>query len=277
MSQTGHQALAEAVRRLAAAGAPDAAGDALALLAFALGVPRHSVRGELSQSLPAPAQAAFAAAIEARALRQPVSQILGWREFWKHRFRVTQDTLDPRPETETLVAAALELPWDTLLDLGTGTGAILLSLLAERPHARGLGVDMSQAALEVAQDNARALGIAADFRRSDWFSAVEGRFGLILSNPPYIALDEMAALSPEVREWEPRLALTDGGDGLGAYRAIVAGAGVHLLPQGWLAVEIGPTQGAAVAGLMAAAGFRRIALRPDLDGRDRVVMGQFIP
>ena len=277
MSQTGHQALAEAVRRLAAAGAPDAAGDALALLAFALGVPRHSVRGELSQPLPAPARAAFAAAIEARAARQPVSQILGWREFWKHRFRVTQDTLDPRPETETLVAAALELPWDTLLDLGTGTGAILLSLLAERPHARGLGVDMSQAALEVAQDNARALGITADFRRSDWFSAVEGRFGLILSNPPYIALDEMAALSPEVRDWEPREALTDGGDGLGAYRTIVAGAGAHLLPQGWLAVEIGPTQGAAVAGLMAAAGFRRIALRPDLDGRDRVVMGQFIP
>ena len=277
MSQTGHQALAEAVRRLAAAGAPDAAGDALALLAFALGVPRHSVRGELSQPLSAPARAAFAAAIEARAARQPVSQILGWREFWKHRFRVTQDTLDPRPETETLVAAALELPWDTLLDLGTGTGAILLSLLAERPHARGLGVDMSQAALEVAQDNARALGITADFRRSDWFSAVEGRFGLILSNPPYIALDEMAALSPEVREWEPRLALTDEGDGLGAYRTIVAGAGAHLLPQGWLAVEIGPTQSAAVAGLMAAAGFRRIALRPDLDGRDRVVMGQFIP
>jgi len=277
MSQTGHQALAEAVRRLAAAGAPDAAGDALALLAFALGVPRHSVRGELSQPLSAPARAAFAAAIEARAARQPVSQILGWREFWKHRFRVTQDTLDPRPETETLVAAALELPWDTLLDLGTGTGAILLSLLAERPHARGLGVDMSQAALEVAQDNARALGITTDFRRSDWFSAVEGRFGLILSNPPYIALDEMAALSPEVRDWEPREALTDEGDGLGAYRAIVAGAGAHLLPQGWLAVEIGPTQGPAVAGLMAAAGFRRIALRPDLDGRDRVVMGQFIP
>ena len=277
MSQTGHQALAEAVRRLAAAGAPDAAGDALALLAFALGVPRHSVRGELSQPLSAPARAAFAAAIEARAARQPVSQILGGREFWKHRFRVTQDTLDPRPETETLVAAALELPWDTLLDLGTGTGAILLSLLAERPHARGLGVDMSQAALEVAQDNARALGITTDFRRSDWFSAVEGRFGLILSNPPYIALDEMAALSPEVRDWEPREALTDEGDGLGAYRAIVAGAGAHLLPQGWLAVEIGPTQGPAVAGLMAAAGFRRIALRPDLDGRDRVVMGQFIP
>ncbi|SEH70443.1 peptide chain release factor N(5)-glutamine methyltransferase [Paracoccus alkenifer] len=277
MSQTGHQALAEAVRQLAAAGVPDAAGDALALLSFALGVPRHSVRGELSQPLSAQAQLAFAAAIGSRAARQPVSQILGWREFWKHRFRVTPDTLDPRPETETLVAAALKLPWDSVLDLGTGTGAILLSLLAERPGARGLGVDMSQAALNVAQDNARALGITADFRRSDWFSGVQGRFGLIVSNPPYIALDEMAALSPEVREWEPRAALTDEGDGLGAYRAIVAGAGAHLLPKGWLAVEIGPTQGAAVTGLMAASGFRRIALRSDLDGRDRVVMGQFGP
>ena len=277
MSQTGHQALAEAVRRLAAAGVPDAAGDALALLGFALAVPRHSVRGELSQPLPAPAQAAFAAAIEARAARQPVSQILGWREFWKHRFRVTQDTLDPRPETETLVAAALELPWDSVLDLGTGTGAILLSLLAERPGIRGLGVDLSEAALDVAGHNAQALGIAADFRPSDWFSGVEGRFGLIVSNPPYIALDEMAALSPEVREWEPRAALTDEGDGLSAYRAIAAGAGAHLLPGGWLAVEIGPTQGAAVAALMAAAGFSKIALRQDLDGRDRVVMGQFLP
>ncbi|SHL78670.1 [protein release factor]-glutamine N5-methyltransferase [Paracoccus solventivorans] len=277
MSQTGHQALAEAVRRLAAAGVPDAAGDALALLGFALGVPRHSVRGELSQSLPAPAQTAFAAAIEARAARQPVSQILGWREFWKHRFRVTTDTLDPRPETETLVVAALDLPWDSVLDLGAGTGAILLSLLAERPGARGLGVDLSGAALEVARDNAQALGIAADFQCSDWFLGVEGRFGLIVSNPPYIALDEMAALSPEVREWEPRAALTDEGDGLGAYRAIVAGAGAHLLPGGWLAVEIGPTQGAAVAALMAAAGFGEIALRQDLDGRDRVVMGQFLP
>lgn len=277
MSQTGHQALAEAVRRLAAAGVPDAAGDALALLGFALGVPRHSVRGELSQPLPAPAQTAFAAAIEARAARQPVSQILGWREFWKHRFRVTADTLDPRPETETLVAAALELPWDSVLDLGTGTGAILLSLLAERPGARGLGVDLSEAALDVARDNAQALGIAADFRRSDWFSGVGGRFGMIVSNPPYIALDEMEALSPEVREWEPRAALTDEGDGLSAYRAIAAGAGAHLLPGGWLAVEIGPTQGAAVAALMAAAGFGEIALRQDLDGRDRVVMGQFLP
>lgn len=276
MSQTGQQALVEAVRRLSAAGVPDAAGDALALLGFALGVPRHSVRGELSQPLSAQAQARFVAAIEARAARQPVSQILGWREFWKHRFRVTRDTLDPRPETETLVAAALELPWDSVLDLGTGTGAILLSLLAERPGARGVGVDMSQPALDVAQDNAQALGIAADFRRSDWFSTVEGRFGLIVSNPPYISLEEMTALSPEVRDWEPRAALTDEGDGLAAYRAIVAGAGAHLSPQGWLAVEIGPTQGAAVAGLMAAAGFRRIALRPDLDGRDRVVLGQFI-
>ncbi|MDO5371003.1 peptide chain release factor N(5)-glutamine methyltransferase, partial [Paracoccus sp. (in: a-proteobacteria)] len=244
--------LAEATARLAAAGIDTAGGDALALMGHALGVPRHALRDALAQPLPPDAAARFAQAIAARLQRQPVSQILGYRDFWKHRFRVTRDTLDPRPETETLVAAALDLPWRRVLDLGTGTGAILLSLLAERPGAGGLGVDLSAAALEVARENAAALGIAADFRRSDWFSAVDGRFDLIVSNPPYIAADEMPALSPEVRQWEPRGALTDEGDGLGAYRAIATGAGAHLVPGGWLAVEIGPTQAAAVSGIFAA-------------------------
>ena len=268
--------LVGAAARLDAAGLEDARREAWALVSALLGSnARHRI--VLGAPVPDDQLAQLDAMLAARAARQPVSQILGWREFWKHRFRVTRDTLDPRPETETLVAAALELPWGSVLDLGTGTGAILLSLLADRPGARGLGVDLSEAALEVARDNAQALGIAADFWRSDWFSGVDGRFGLIVSNPPYIALDEMAALSPEVREWEPRAALTDEGDGLAAYRVITAGAGAHLLPAGWLAVEIGPTQGAAVAGLMAAAGFSEIALRQDLDGRDRLVMGQFLP
>ncbi|HRO15392.1 MAG TPA: peptide chain release factor N(5)-glutamine methyltransferase, partial [Paracoccus sp. (in: a-proteobacteria)] len=202
------------------------------------------------------------------------SQIVGWRDFWKHRFRVTRDTLDPRPETETLVAAALDRPWRTVLDLGTGTGAILLSLLADRPGAAGLGVDLSPAALDVARANAAALGINAAFAQSDWFSAVHGQFDLIVSNPPYIAAAEMAGLSPEVRDWEPRAALTDEGDGLGAYRAIAAGAGAHLAPGGWMMVEIGPGQGAAVAGLFCAAGLHQVTVAPDLDGRDRLVSGR---
>lgn len=271
----GRAALAEATARLVRAGIDNAAGDALALMAHALDLPRHALRDALAQPLPEASAARFQAAVAARLERQPVSQIIGHRDFWKHRFRVTRDTLDPRPETETLVAAALDLPWRTVLDLGTGTGAILLSLLADRPGATGLGIDLSPAALDVARGNAAALGIAADFRRSDWFSAVEGRFDLIVSNPPYIAAGEMAALSPEVREWEPRGALTDEGDGLGAYRAIAAGAGAHLSPGGWIAVEIGPAQASDVGAILAAAGLQQIGVRHDLDGRDRVVMARY--
>lgn len=270
----GRAVLAEATQRLSAAGIGNAAGDALALMGHVLALPRHALREALAQPLPEEAAARFQAAVAARLNRQPVSQILGYRDFWKHRFHVTADTLDPRPETETLVAAALDLPWRSVLDLGTGTGAILLSLLADRPGARGLGVDLSQAALDVARGNAAALGIAAEFRRSDWFGAVEGGFDLIVSNPPYIAMDEMAALAPEVRDWEPQGALTDGGDGLGAYRAIATGAGAHLTPGGWLAVEIGPTQGAAVSALFAGAGLQSMQIRRDLDGRDRVVLAR---
>lgn len=267
-------ALAEATARLARAGIDSAAGDALALMAHALGLPRHALREALTRPLPPEAAARFEAAVAARLDRQPVSQILGFRDFWKHRFRVTPDTLDPRPETETLVAAVLDLPWRSVLDLGTGTGAILLSLLADRPGARGLGVDLSDAALDVARGNAADLGLGAEFRRSDWFSGVEGAFDLIVSNPPYIAAAEMASLAPEVRDWEPRGALTDEGDGLGAYRAIAAGAPAHLAPGGWLAVEIGPTQADAVGALFAGAGLRGVGVRRDLDGRDRVVMAQ---
>ncbi|MEF9605777.1 peptide chain release factor N(5)-glutamine methyltransferase, partial [Paracoccus sp. PXZ] len=151
------------------------------------------------------------------------------------------------------------------------TGAILISLLAERPGARGTGTDISPAALMVARENAARIGVCADFLESDWFASVAGQFDLIVSNPPYIALDEMADLSPEVREWEPRHALTDGADGLSAYRAIAAGAPAHLSPGGRLLVEIGPTQGRAVAALMQAAGLVEPRILPDLDGRDRVV------
>lgn len=265
--------LAEATARLAGAGLPDPAGDARRLVANALGIAPDRLRW--SDALPSDAQLrAVEAALSARIARQPVSQIVGWRDFWKHRFRVTRDTLDPRPETETLVAAALKLPWRSVLDLGTGTGAILLSLMAERPGSRGVATDLSEAALEVARSNAAALGIEAEFIRSDWFADVEGRFDLIVSNPPYIAADEMAGLSPEVRDWEPRSALTDEGDGLAAYRAITAGASGQLVPGGWLMVEIGPTQAAAVRALLAASGLGPVRVLPDLDGRDRVVMGQ---
>lgn len=215
----------------------------------------------------------FGALVSRRQRGEPISHILGYRDFWKHRFQVSAEVLDPRPDTETLVAKALKTPFGRLLDLGTGSGCIAISLLAERPGARGVATDVSAPALALAAANARAIGVAArlDLRESDWFDGVEGDFDLIVSNPPYIAAAEMAGLDPQVRDWEPHLALTPGGDGLDAYRAIAAGAGAHLAPGGRLMVEIGLTQARAVTDLFAAAGLAGIVVLPDLDGRDRVV------
>ena len=218
--------------------------------------------------------ARFEAAIAARAGRQPVAQITGTRAFWNHDFRVTRDTLDPRPDTETLVEAALALPWRSVLDMGTGTGAILISLLAARPGATGIGSDISAAALDVAQQNAARIGVTADFRQADWYQGIEGRFDLIVSNPPYIALDEMAGLALELREWEPALALTDGGDGLSAYRVIAAGAPARLAEGGHVLVEIGAAQAAAVTAIFEESGAVTQVIR-DLDGRDRVIKARF--
>ncbi len=277
---TGAQLCLAAQARLEAAGISGAHRDASLLFGHALDqlhgpVPRHHLARHLAAEAPPDLAAAFDALVARRAVRQPVSQITGRRAFWNHDFRVTPDTLDPRPDTELLVELALSEAFDSVLDLGTGTGAILISLLAERPGVRGVGTDLSAQALDVARDNARRIGTAAEFIRSDWFAEVRGRFSLILSNPPYIALSELPGLAPEVRDWEPRLALTDGGDGLAAYRAICAGAAAHLTPGGRLMVEIGASQGRAVSRLMQAAGFAQVTLRQDLDGRDRVVWGRF--
>ena len=221
--------------------------------------------------------AAFAALVARRAARAPLSHLLGYRDFYDHRFIVTPDVLDPRPDTEAIVAAALADPFMRVLDLGTGSGCILLSLLAARAQATGLGVDLSDAALAVAARNRSALGLdqRATLVRSDWFAAVTGRFDLIISNPPYIAGAEMAGLQPEVRLHEPHLALTDGADGLSCYRIIAAGAGAHLAPGGRLIVEIGPTQASAVSALFSAAGFTDLRVIPDLDGRDRGMTGRW--
>ncbi|HSF64268.1 MAG TPA: peptide chain release factor N(5)-glutamine methyltransferase [Paracoccaceae bacterium] len=275
--------MAEAVPRLAAAGVEGAARDARVLMAHALGIGADRVVLVAGDALAPEAEAAFAAAVAARVARQPVAQITGRRLFWGREFRVTRDVLDPRPETETLIAAALEAPFARVLDMGTGSGAILCTLLAERPGATGLGTDLSAAALTIARGNAEALGLGgrAEFVLSDWWADVAGQFDLIVSNPPYIAADEMADLAPEVRDWEPAMALTPGGDGLDAYRAICAGAHAHLVPGGRLLLEIGPAQGAAVAALARAAGLGQVVVRPDMDGRDRVVcarrIGDFAP
>ncbi len=207
--------------------------------------------------------------------RRPLSHILGRRAFYKHEFHVGPDVLDPRPETETLVVAALEHRFETVLDLGTGSGAILLSLLAERVGVRGAGSDLSPAALRIAEGNAARLGVAArvQFVLSDWFGAITGRYDLIVSNPPYIAANEMPDLALELAH-EPRMALTDEGDGLSAYRIIAGGAAAYLAPGGWLLLEIGHLQGPEVLAILQGAGLEDVRIRPDMDGRDRVIMGR---
>lgn len=270
---------ARATARLNAVGVPDAGRDARRLLAHVLKVQPGRLTLFLPEDVAADLEANYNALIERRCARVPVSHLTGRRLFYGRDFLVTPEVLDPRPETETLIEAALALPFERVLDLGTGSGCILLTLLAEREQAQGVGIDLSSAALTVAQRNRNALGLEtrAALEAGSWFEPLGGqqeRFDLIVSNPPYIALDEMPDLSPEVREYEPRLALTDEADGLTAYRMIATGAAAHLTDGGRLMVEIGPTQGAAVAGMMVSSGFSKVTVIPDLDGRDRVVWGE---
>jgi release factor glutamine methyltransferase len=267
------QALAQAAARLREAGIEDPARDARILLAHAMAIAPDRLTLYLPDKMTAEQARSYEEAVAARLTRQPVAQITGQRLFWGRSFRVTPDTLDPRPDTEALVAEALTRPYTRVLDLGTGTGCILLTLLAERPPATGLGTDITPATLAVAMDNAARLGLAdrASFVQSDWLADVTGRFDLIVSNPPYIAADEMLGLAPEVRDHEPHRALTDFADGLTAYRVLAATAPAHLASGGRLLLEIGPKQGQEVAKLLAAQGLTAIRILPDMDGRDRVV------
>ncbi|VDC30154.1 peptide chain release factor N(5)-glutamine methyltransferase [Pseudogemmobacter humi] len=278
---TAQAALIGAVARLRAAGVEDPARDARLLLAHALGLDPARLSLVIRDPLGPDAAQRFEAAIAARALRKPVSKITGTRLFHGLSFRVTPEVLDPRPETETLVEEALREPFARILDLGTGSGCILLSCLHGMPGAMGLGADYSGAALGLADENAVALGLServdfcrCDWTDGDWWDGGRGYFDLVVSNPPYIAADEMAGLAPEVLDWDPQIALTPGGDGLDAYRAICRELPRMLAPGGRILFEIGPTQGAAVSALLAEQGIRDIRILPDLDTRDRVVAGR---
>ncbi|SMR72238.1 [protein release factor]-glutamine N5-methyltransferase [Aliiroseovarius halocynthiae] len=272
---TGSVLLAGAVPRLRQAGIEDPARDARILLAHALDVDRSRLTMVLHDDVTADQTCAFERAIEARLNRQPVAQIVGQRAFYGREFIVTPDVLDPRPDTELLVDLALSGPFRSVLDLGTGSGCILLSLLAECPGAVGQGVDVSDKAVSVAKRNAMQLGVQdrVVFHTGSWFGPLgdEAQFDLIVSNPPYITQDEMGDLSPEVREWEPHMALTPGGDGLDAYRQIARNAPDHLVQGGRLLLEIGYLQGQAVSELCRSAGFRDVSVHQDLAGKDRVV------
>ena len=271
------QALREATDKLTEAGIDTARLDARLLLAEALGVNGTWLFNHANDELQD--GAAFGALIERRLAREPVSLILGHREFWSLDFTVTRDTLAPRPDSETLIEAVLaEIPDRTgalsLLDLGTGTGCLLLSLLSELPAARGTGVDIDPATLAVAKSNAGRLGFRerTRFIQSNWWEGLSGRFDVILSNPPYIPSADIAGLDPEVAAFEPIGALDGGADGLDAYRLLAAGAGDFLADDGVIAFEVGAGQARDVAALLAEAGYNLRTVRKDLAGIERCVV-----
>lgn len=219
------------------------------------------------------------ASFEARRLAgEPVSRILGMREFWGLAFTVTPATLDPRPDSETLVETALALlrdvPHPRILDLGTGTGCLLLSVLHERQDATGLGADISREALAVAEANAARLGLSgrAGFHQGSWTDGVEGLFDLVISNPPYIRRSDIATLDREVREHDPLLALDGGEDGLAAYRALAAAIPDVLTQTGQAVIELGAGQGAEVQSVFESAGMAVLRIVPDLSGIPRALV-----
>ncbi|MEM7439183.1 MAG: peptide chain release factor N(5)-glutamine methyltransferase [Pseudomonadota bacterium] len=276
MIQSAGMVLRGGVRLLQPLLGDDATGDARALMSHVMGVEPGRLTLELSRMLTPQDVSRFEHLIKRRLAREPVSHLIGHRLFWGRRFQVTGNVLDPRPETEVLVAQALQKGAERVLDLGVGSGAILLTLLAEWPGAQGVGVDCSIDALGIAQANAAALGLAdrVEFKEGSWFDLVEGQYDLIVSNPPYVTEAEFASLAPEVRDWEPTVALTPGGDGLEAYRQIAKDAAQHLNPGGRLLLEIGPDQAAAVMQLLSKAGFKDLDVTQDFDGRDRVISAQ---
>ncbi len=271
--------LQSARQRLAQAGVETPAVDVRVLAAAALGLDRAALLTQGGRVLSAEEEARLTLYIERRCAREPVARILGARAFWGHDFALNEATLEPRPDTETLVETALQMLAARrdaplrVLDLGTGTGAILLSLLGEWEKATGLGVDIAPRAIEQARQNAAALGLdaRASFQLGDWLAGVTGRFDVIVSNPPYIPAGEIPELMPEVRCYDPRAALDGGADGLAPYRHLAPLLPDYLQPQGVVLFEVGQGQAADVAALLARAGLKPGPMVQDLAGIDRCV------
>ena len=206
-----------------------------------------------------------------REQRRPVSQIIGRRPFFDFEFEINSDVLDPRPESELLVESGLSLRPNRILDLGTGSGCLLLSLLGELSDATGLGIDISDASLAIANSNSRRLGLhgRAEFQLSNWLEQVVGHFDLIVANPPYLSAQEYEDSPPELRLWEPPIALTSGGDGLSSYREISRKAADHLSDNGSMLLEIGPGRRQSVERILEGDGWTISDIAFDLDGRPR--------
>ena len=273
--------LGQVAAALAAAGFDEVRRRARRLLSAALGLSAAEVFARLDRMITEEESERVAGLLRRALAHEPLSRILGVREFWGLEFALSPDTLDPRPETETVVEAVLarlverDRPY-AVLDLGTGSGCLLLALLSEFREASGIGVDRSLGAITTARRNVERLGVGARarFAVGDWTSALRGSFDAIVANPPYVESAEMMRLPREVRDYDPALALDGGPDGLDAYRAIAADLPRLLAPGGLFACEIGVGQNEAVAGIIEASGLVIDAIVPDLAGIARCVVAR---
>ena len=277
--QSLQQSVAAAVPRLDDAGVETPKRDAELLLCHVLDCDRAHLIGHSDELLGEAHANAFDRLIARREAREPVSQILGTKEFWSLNFGVSRAVLSPRPESETLIEAVLDHVADRskpmrLLDLGTGTGCLLLTLLHELSASTGLGVDASDDALTLARDNAKRLSLddRAAFQSGDWANGLTGPFDIVVSNPPYIETATLAGLEPEVALWEPVAALDGGADGLDAYRRIVMQVGPILTEGGIVVLEHGPGQADVIAELANQGGLSVIGRRRDLGDRERCLI-----
>ena len=266
-------AVSEAIEKFASKGIDNSKIDARLLMASVLKVSPHETSLLFNNFLTDEQRDLFSKAVEKRLARIPVSHILGYRDFFDHRFIVTPDVLDPRPETEHLVEEALKKNFQNVLDLGTGSGCIILSLLAQKAGSGGLGVDVSKTAINIAKKNAVQMRLQrrVEFKVSDWFNNIKPqKFDLIVSNPPYIHPEKIKFLAPELKH-EPLLALTDNKDGLDSYRNIARVAPSFLQTKGHLILEIGFDQESEVTKILNLNGFQDIKVTLDLNGRQRVI------
>lgn len=258
--------------------------DAQILMAHAIGDNRLVLLTDPDRTLRAEEAEAYQQMIERRCQHVPVSHIVGYREFWSLTLRVNRDVLDPRPDSETLIETVLDHIAEksaalSLLDLGTGSGCLLLALLYELPEARGTGVDISRAALDVANSNAAALGLSdrARFLHGDWALGLSGPFNVIVTNPPYIPAKEIVSLAPEVAQHEPIVALAGGGDGLESYRRLIPQIPRLLNADGLFATEIGQGQAEAVSVILRDCGMAIEGLYNDLAGIPRCIIAKVGP
>ena len=279
------EAIEQATIRLQTAGVEGPRREAWLLLAHMCQQDRVTLLAHARDPIEQDDWSSFQELVRRRAAREPLAQIVGRKEFWSLDFAITSDVLCPRPDSEALIEAALaELGrrcnisgWPgRVLDFGTGSGCLLLALLSELPAAFGVGIDISQQALSVAEANGRSLGLAdrVSWLRGDWGAALHGHFDLIISNPPYISHCEAEALAPEIREFEPEAALFGGDDGLVAYRALSLDLERLLALDGLICLEVGFGQADAVETSLAAAGFKTVDRHQDLAGIDRCLIAR---